>query len=78
MVVQGEVAELKDAMKQSTNLGMITFDQALFRLYQDGIISYDDALHHADSANEIRLMIKLAEKGDSEEEKDRELQNTFL
>ena len=40
---------------------MITFDQALFELYKAGEISYDDALHHADSANEIRLLVKLDE-----------------
>lgn len=70
LIKQGEIAEIKDAMKQSTNLGMITFDQALFNLYQEGKISYDDALHHADSANEIRLMIKLSEKDEAEEEKE--------
>jgi len=63
LIKDGEITGLKDVMKQSTNLGMITFDQALFNLYNDGIISYEDALHHADSANEIRLMIKLADKG---------------
>jgi twitching motility protein PilU len=48
-------------MKQSTQQGMITFDQALFDLYKSGEISYDDALHFADSANEIRLLVKLDE-----------------
>ncbi|WP_455375742.1 PilT/PilU family type 4a pilus ATPase [Kaarinaea lacus] len=70
LIKQGDITELKDAMKQSTNLGMVTFDQALFNLYQEGIISYDDALHYADSANEIRLMIKLSEKDSSEESKE--------
>ena len=70
LIKQGDIAELKDAMKQSTNQGMNTFDQALFHLYQEGKISYDDALHHADSANEIRLMIKLSEKDEPEEEKE--------
>lgn len=69
-IKQGEITELKDAMKRSTNLGMNTFDQALFYLYQEGKISYDDALHHADSANEIRLMIKLSEKDETDEEKE--------
>ena len=50
-------------MKQSGQLGMITFDQALFELYKAGEITYDDALHYADSANEVRLMVKL-DKGD--------------
>ena len=62
LIKQGDISELKELMGQSNNLGMITFDQALYQLYQEGIISADDALHHADSANEIRLMIKLEEK----------------
>jgi len=52
-------------MKESTNLGMKTFDQSLFDLYQAGEISYEDALRHADSANEVRLRIKLAQGGDA-------------
>jgi twitching motility protein PilU len=55
----GEVHKLKDLMKRSGEQGMITFDQALFNLYQEGEISYEDALKYADSANEVRLMIKL-------------------
>jgi len=68
LIKQGDIAELKEVMGQSTNEGMTTFDKALFGLYQEGEISYDDALHHADSANEIRLMIKLAEKNEEEAE----------
>lgn len=59
----GEVHKLKEVMKESTNLGMRTFDQSLFELYQAGEISYEDALRHADSANEVRLKIKLAQGG---------------
>ena len=62
---QGEIHKLKDVMKESTNLGMKTFDQSLFELYQAGEISYEDALRHADSANEVRLRIKLAQSGDA-------------
>ena len=62
---QGEVHKLKDVMKESTNLGMRTFDQSLFELYQAGEISYEDALRHADSSNEVRLRIKLAQGGDA-------------
>jgi twitching motility protein PilU len=62
---QGEIHKLKDVMKESTNLGMQTFDQSLFTLYQAGEISYEDALRHADSANEVRLKIKLAQGGDA-------------
>ncbi len=61
----GEVNRLKEVMKESTNLGMKTFDQALFELFQAGEISYEDALRYADSANEVRLRIKLAQGGDA-------------
>jgi twitching motility protein PilU len=60
----GEIHKLKDVMKESTNLGMRTFDQSLVELYHAGEISYEDALRHADSANEVRLRIKLAKGGD--------------
>ncbi|KXU38028.1 type IV pili twitching motility protein PilT [Ventosimonas gracilis] len=56
---KGEVKALKELMKRSTQHGMQTFDQALFRLYRSGTIRYEDALHHADSPNDLRLMIKL-------------------
>jgi twitching motility protein PilU len=58
-VRKGELETLKDIMKRSTEEGMTTFDQGLFRLYQQGAISYEDALLYADSANEVRLMVKL-------------------
>jgi twitching motility protein PilU len=61
----GEIHKLKEVMKESTNLGMRTFDQSLFELYQAGEISYEDALRHADSANEVRLRIKLSQGGDA-------------
>ena len=59
MIRKGEVYKLKELMKKSQEQGMITFDQALFDLYQEGEISFEDALRLADSANEVRLMIKL-------------------
>ncbi|SDK11616.1 twitching motility protein PilU [Ferrimonas sediminum] len=59
LIAKGELHELKQAMACSTEQGMQTFDQALFTLYQQGQISYENALHHADSANDLRLMIKL-------------------
>ena len=62
---KGEIHKIKDVMKESTNLGMKTFDQSLFDLYQAGEISYEDALRHADSSNEVRLRIKLAQGGDA-------------
>ena len=61
----GEIHKLKEVMKDSTQLGMKTFDQALFELYQSGDISYEDALRYADSQNEVRLRIKLAQGGDA-------------
>jgi twitching motility protein PilU len=62
---QGEIHKLKEVMKESTNLGMMTFDQSLVTLYQAGEISYEDALRHADSSNEVRLRIKLSQGGDA-------------
>jgi len=59
LIRKGEVHKLKELMKRSNEQGMITFDQALFGLYKEGIISYEDALLHADSPNEVRLMVKL-------------------
>jgi twitching motility protein PilU len=59
LIRKGEVHKLKELMKRSTEHGMMTFDQALYQLYTEGEISYEDALLHADSANEVRLMIKL-------------------
>jgi len=49
-------------MAKSTRLGMQTFDQALFALYEDGVVSYEEALRNADSKNELRLRIKLESK----------------
>jgi len=59
LIRKGEVHKLKELMKRSTEQGMMTFDQALYSLYTEGEITYDDAILHADSANEVRLMIKL-------------------
>jgi twitching motility protein PilU len=59
LIRKGEIHKLKELMKRSTEQGMVSFDQALFNLYQEGEITLDDALLHADSANEVRLMIKL-------------------
>ncbi len=56
---KGDVAGLKPLMARSNELGMQTFDQALFRLYKAGKVTYDDALLSADSPNDLRLMIKL-------------------
>ncbi|RKG54251.1 PilT/PilU family type 4a pilus ATPase [Acinetobacter cumulans] len=59
LILKGEFHELKGIMARSRELGMQTFDQALFDLYNEGAISYDEALRNADSTNELRLQIKL-------------------
>ncbi|PIE34213.1 type IV pili twitching motility protein PilT [candidate division KSB3 bacterium] len=60
LIKKGELDMIKEAMEQLTNEGLQTFDQALFSLYKDGIISYEEALVNADSANNLRLRIKTA------------------
>jgi twitching motility protein PilU len=69
LIFKGEVQEIKEIMKKSRELGMQTFDQALFDHYEAGNISYEDALRNADSLNDLRLQIKLHGK----ESKDRDL-----
>jgi twitching motility protein PilU len=59
LIRKGEIHKLKELMKRSGEQGMVTFDQALYELYVNKEISYEDAILHADSANEVRLMIKL-------------------
>jgi twitching motility protein PilU len=59
LIFKGDVHEIKSIMAKSRELGMQTFDQHLFELYEAGHISYEDALRNADSVNELRLMIKL-------------------
>ena len=59
MVFKGEVAGIKEIMKKSRNLGMQTFDQALFDAYESNLITLEDALRNADSLNDLRLHIKL-------------------
>ncbi|MCX7197728.1 MAG: PilT/PilU family type 4a pilus ATPase [Proteobacteria bacterium] len=59
LVFKGEVLEIKEVMKKSREMGMQTFDQALFDLYEDGAITYEDCLRNADSINDLRLQIKL-------------------
>ena len=63
LIFKGKIHEIKDLMKKSRELGMQTFDQALFDLYQADKISYEDALRNADSVNDLRLAIKLQGKG---------------
>jgi twitching motility protein PilU len=63
LIRAGEIHELKSVMQHSTELGMQTFDQSLFALYREGAISYENAMTYADSANDLRLMIKLHDDG---------------
>jgi twitching motility protein PilU len=70
LIFKGKVAEIKEVMAKSNRLGMKTFDQDLFDLYEDNKISYEDAMRNADSKNELRLRIKLEgkrKKDDAEE-----------
>ncbi len=67
LIRKGEVAELKPVMSKSRELGMQTFDQALFDLYDQGEIAYEDALACADSPNDLRLLIKLKSESNAED-----------
>jgi twitching motility protein PilU len=68
LIFKGEIHEIKEIMKKSRELGMQTFDQALFDLFEAGRISYEDALRFADSTNEVRLNIKLNSKMSKEKD----------
>lgn len=65
LIFKGKVGELKEIMAKSTRLGMQTFDQSLFSLYEEGTISYEEAMRNADSKNELRLRVKLESKRDT-------------
>ena len=69
LILKGEIHEIKALMKKSNELGMKTFDQALFDLFEADLITYEDALRNADSVNELRLRIKL--EGKAAKESDR-------
>jgi len=62
LILNGEVHNIKEIIKKSRDEGMQTFDQALYDLYKIEAITYEDAIHHADSANDLRLMIKLGDE----------------
>ena len=63
LVRKGDVGEIKNVMSRSRDLGMQTFDQALYELFKTGKISEEVALVHADSANDLRMMIKYGDEG---------------
>jgi twitching motility protein PilU len=66
LILRGEFDGIKEVMQKSENLGMRTFDSALFELYQEGLIDEEEALRNADSENNVRLKIKFAnEEGES-------------
>lgn len=62
LIFKGEVSEIKEVMSRSNEQGMVTFDQFLFKLFEDHVISYEEAIKNADSQNELRLAIKLKSK----------------
>ena len=62
LIFKGQVHELKSVMARSNEIGMVTFDQALFKLFEEGLISFDEAIRNADSQNELRLKVKLESK----------------
>jgi len=66
LIFRGEVTKIKEVMSRSNRMGMMTFDQALFSLYENRVISYEDALRNADSKNELRLRVKLESKRDAQ------------
>ncbi|MDD2987407.1 MAG: PilT/PilU family type 4a pilus ATPase [Zoogloea sp.] len=67
LIFKGEIPGIKEVMKRSVDLGMQTFDQSLFDLYEKGMITYEDALRNADSMNDLRLQIKLkSRRGDKD------------
>jgi twitching motility protein PilU len=67
LILKGEIHEIKSLMKKSGELGMKTFDQALYELYSSGEITADEALRNSDSPNEVRLMIKLGDHQDGDD-----------
>jgi twitching motility protein PilU len=67
LIFRGEVTKIKEVMARSNRVGMNTFDQALFDLYERGTISYEDAMRNADSKNELRLRIKLESKRETKQ-----------
>ncbi len=78
LIFRGEVSAIKEVMAKSTRLGMQTFDQALFQLYEEGAISYEEALRNADSKNELRLKIKLESRREQKSEADGEKSLSLL
>ncbi len=70
LILRGEIDGIKEVMQKSENIGMKTFDTALFELFQEGMISEEEALRNADSPNNVRLKIKFAREGGGAEPED--------
>ena len=68
LILKGDIDGIKEVMEKSENIGMKTFDGALFELYREGLVSEDEALRNADSPNNVRLKIKFAKEGGEVEE----------
>lgn len=68
LIFKGEVHAMKELISKSNEYGMKTFDQALFDLYEEGLVTYEDALRNADSINDLRLRIKLQGKDSKKED----------
>jgi twitching motility protein PilU len=62
LILKGEIEGVKEVMRKSENIGMKTFDTALFELYQEGLITEEEAIRNSDSANNVRLKIKFAKE----------------
>ena len=67
LILRGEIDGIKEVMQKSENIGMKTFDTALFELFQEGLISEEEALRNADSPNNVRLKIKFAKEGGADD-----------
>lgn len=78
LILRGDIDGIKEAMRKSENMGMQTFDTALFRLYDDGKITLDEAIKNADSANDLRLRVKLRKEGSAEDEQESGLASLSL
>ena len=65
LIAKGDISGIKDAMKESTNEGIVTFDQALITLYNEGKITYEEAVANADSKNDISLAIRMGDDSTS-------------
>jgi twitching motility protein PilU len=63
LILRGEIDGVKEVMRKSENIGMKTFDTALFELFQEGLISEEEAVRNSDSPNNVRLKIKFAKEG---------------